>query len=269
MGCTVDGYGVCVSLKNLSILLIVLMILGLITVPAGGGGTFLGGYLVKKLNLSCRGIIKFCLIATIFAAAFTICFFLSCPNLIFAGVTAPYFPFKSSSEYQKNLPISGDISHEEFLNNVQKAILENRCNNECSCNNKKYEPICGADGVMYYSPCHAGCKEELNLDTMKVYRNCACIDTNNMTIEESSIKGDFDAINTMCESKCPHLWLFSVMCFCVMFFTFLATMPALSATLRYVFLILFFFLFYLLNISLTRIGVYMMTKDLSHLEYNG
>ena len=64
--------------------------LGLVTVPAGGGGTFLGGYLVKRLNLHCAGIIRFCVIATLVGVTFTTCFFLSCPNLAFAGVTQPY-----------------------------------------------------------------------------------------------------------------------------------------------------------------------------------
>lgn len=207
------------------------LLMGLITVPAGGGGTFLGGYLVKKLNLSCSGIIKFCLIATIFAAAFTICFFLSCPNLTFAGVTSPYFPFSQAL-------VSNDdqfVSHEKFLENVQNARLENQCNNGCGCSKEKYEPICGADGVMYYSPCHAGCSKEINLETLKVYQDCKCIQKYNGSNSNemfNNMAAGYDAINTMCESKCPHLWLFSVMCFCVMFFTFLATMPALSATLR-------------------------------------
>jgi organic anion transporter 4A len=66
------------------------VLLGLVTVPAGGGGTFLGGYLVKRLDLHCAGIIKFCVIATLVGVTFTTCFFLSCPNLAFAGVTQPY-----------------------------------------------------------------------------------------------------------------------------------------------------------------------------------
>lgn len=31
------------------------------------------------------------------------------------------------------------------------------CNAGCSCVRELYNPVCGADGVMYYSPCHAGC----------------------------------------------------------------------------------------------------------------
>ncbi|XP_039434591.1 solute carrier organic anion transporter family member 4A1 isoform X1 [Culex pipiens pallens] len=195
------------------------LLMGIITVPAGGGGTFLGGYLVKKLNLSCSGIIRFCLFATVFAALFTVCFFLSCPNLTFAGVTAPYFP-------QDNLRTPDARSTELF---VLPKTLDNACNSRCSCSKANYEPICGADGVMYYSPCHAGCSEEVNVVGAKVYRDCACI---NATFGPSEPYRSYDAVNTMCESRCNHLWIFVSLCFLVMFFTFLATMPALSATLR-------------------------------------
>ncbi|KAL9707124.1 hypothetical protein quinque_010642 [Culex quinquefasciatus] len=195
------------------------LLMGIITVPAGGGGTFLGGYLVKKLNLSCSGIIRFCLFATVFAALFTVCFFLSCPNLTFAGVTAPYFP-------QDNLRTPDARSTELF---ILPKTLDNACNSRCSCSKANYEPICGADGVMYYSPCHAGCSEEVNVVGAKVYRDCACI---NATFGPSEPYRSYDAVNTMCESRCNHLWIFVSLCFLVMFFTFLATMPALSATLR-------------------------------------
>lgn len=63
---------------------------GLITVPAGGGGTFLGGWLVKRLRLACSGIIKLCVLATLASALLTTCFVLSCPDYPFAGVTVPY-----------------------------------------------------------------------------------------------------------------------------------------------------------------------------------
>lgn len=31
------------------------------------------------------------------------------------------------------------------------------CNAGCSCIRELYNPVCGSDGMMYYSPCHAGC----------------------------------------------------------------------------------------------------------------
>jgi solute carrier organic anion transporter family, member 4A len=63
---------------------------GVITVPAGGGGTFLGGWLVKRWQLACSGIIKLCVAATAVAAAFTFSFVLTCDDYPFAGVTVNY-----------------------------------------------------------------------------------------------------------------------------------------------------------------------------------
>ena len=31
---------------------------------------------------------------------------------------------------------------------------------DCGCSAMSYEPVCGIDGAIYFSPCHAGC----NLD---------------------------------------------------------------------------------------------------------
>lgn len=38
--------------------------------------------------------------------------------------------------------------------------LDTECNSDCECSKDVYKPVCGVDGVMYYSPCHAGCKDE-------------------------------------------------------------------------------------------------------------
>lgn len=205
--------------------------------PAGGGGTFLGGYLVKKLRLCCSGTIKFCMIASMFAALFTICFFLSCPNLSFAGITSSYH----TVDVVESRAIVGDEKFERLIQNDPfKYNLESQCNRQCACSLHEYEPVCGADGLLYFSPCFAGCQEETSVDGSKVYRNCNCI-VNNLILNHSidnkhqngnSIFRDYDAINTMCSSKCSYLGLFVILCFFVMFFTFLATMPALSATLR-------------------------------------
>lgn len=36
------------------------------------------------------------------------------------------------------------------------------CNLACECVDVQFTPICGADGIQYYSPCHAGCLDSLN-----------------------------------------------------------------------------------------------------------
>lgn len=36
--------------------------------------------------------------------------------------------------------------------------LTGGCNADCHCSRENYNPVCGADSVLYFSPCHAGCK---------------------------------------------------------------------------------------------------------------
>ena len=36
------------------------------------------------------------------------------------------------------------------------------CSAECSCDEQKFNPVCGADGFVYYSACHAGCTTQSN-----------------------------------------------------------------------------------------------------------
>lgn len=203
-------------------------LMGLITVPAGGGGTFLGGYLVKKFQLTCSGIIKMCMCATIIATLFTSSFFLTCPNLAFAGVTAPY-RHQSMMDDGKVASSEARLSSDAFRGDTQAFELDSECNSKCDCGLRDYDPICGVDGVMYYSPCHAGCAKELAMDNAKVYLDCECISIDNGTAMDRG----YDAINTMCDSNCNNIWYFVALCFVCMMFTFLATMPALAATLRY------------------------------------
>lgn len=35
------------------------------------------------------------------------------------------------------------------------------CNANCGCTLENYNPVCGIDGIMYYSPCYAGCSESI------------------------------------------------------------------------------------------------------------
>ena len=34
------------------------------------------------------------------------------------------------------------------------------CNSDCQCTQEVYNPVCGIDGILYYSPCYAGCQTE-------------------------------------------------------------------------------------------------------------
>lgn len=209
------------------------MLMGIIVVPAGGGGSFLGGYIIKKLDLTCSGIIKLCLFATMGGTVFLTCFFLTCPNLAFAGVTAPYGHHQSKMMMMDGMVASSEarLSSESTFRSAMSVVeLDSECNSKCDCGRRNYDPICGVDGVMYYSPCHAGCGKELTMDNAKVYLDCECISIDNGT----AMDREFDAINTMCDTKCKNLWYFVALCFAVMLLTFVATMPSLAATLRLV-----------------------------------
>ncbi|EPY87499.1 hypothetical protein CB1_000243004 [Camelus ferus] len=63
---------------------------GYLVVPAGGGGTLLGGFLVNKLKLRGSGIIKSCLLCTLTSLLAVLVFLVHCPNVPMAGVTANY-----------------------------------------------------------------------------------------------------------------------------------------------------------------------------------
>lgn len=46
--------------------------------------------------------------------------------------------------------------------------LDNACNNGCGCSRSEFSPICGVDGITYYSPCHAGCYQGMRLNNVEV-----------------------------------------------------------------------------------------------------
>lgn len=200
------------------------LLMGLITVPAGGGGTFIGGYLVKRLNLNYVGIVKLCLTVTAISVLFTGSLLLRCSEVNFAGVTAPY------AGLEVDIPSSLMVvkNQEGLINGSAKNSLTSNCNHDCGCY-RTYNPVCGINNVQYYNPCYAGCKYEQMEGATKIYLDCSCIAVNRTQFQELPY---YDAKNTMCDNTCSNLWLFTVLCFLLMLFTFLGTMPALSATLR-------------------------------------
>lgn len=185
------------------------LIMGAVTVPGAGGGTFLGGYFVKRFNLRCSGIIKMCILCSLVPLVTIFAFFFSCPNVRFAGVN-----YKTN-----NLTVGID----RFLN---------ECNNQCHCQIEDFDPICGTDHVMYYSACFAGCQKVHHYGSTKVYEDCHCIDHpgRNVTLEGRQVT--IQAERDKCPSECNFLVFFLIAMFICMVFTFLVSMPSLAATLR-------------------------------------
>ncbi|XP_056130821.1 solute carrier organic anion transporter family member 4A1 [Lampris incognitus] len=209
---------------------------GYMVVPAGGGGTFLGGYIVKRLNLRCRGIIRFCMLCAVISLLAIFIFLIHCPNVPMAGVTAPYRPSPihyqqldrhagPRNQYLYNQPSNLQLNNSSSL----EGNLTVSCNTDCSCVRELYNPVCGSDGLMYYSPCHAGCSSINHTDPStgrQVYSGCTCIVGNvSWGMEGSALAGK-------CGSTCHHMPAFLSFLFIIISFTFLCSIPALTATLR-------------------------------------
>ncbi|XP_004716133.1 solute carrier organic anion transporter family member 4A1 [Echinops telfairi] len=179
---------------------------GYLVVPAGGGGTFLGGFLVNKLKLQGSGVVRFCLFCSLTSLLAVFVFVLHCPNVPVAGVTTSYHGH----------PLAEGVLQ-----------LTAPCNAACACHPEHYNPVCGSDGVLYYSPCYAGCLVEAAADpgSPKVYRNCSCV-------PPRLFSGPGHATAGKCSSACPRRPLLLAFMFVVIIFTFLSSVPALTATLR-------------------------------------
>ncbi|KAH3747199.1 solute carrier organic anion transporter family member 4A1-like isoform X1 [Dreissena polymorpha] len=182
---------------------------GYAAIPAGGGGTFLGGYLVKKFDLHVRGILRLCLGVTASVLLFALVFIAHCENIPFAGVNTEYGnTAQNSTEIRLSLQLDGE------------------CNAACRCSQDMYNPVCGIDGVLYFSPCYAGCQTEIKGDS-KMYTNCSCV-----VFNRTGPPPEYEAIEGTCKSSCKYLPLLLPICGLLMLMTFIASMPALAATLR-------------------------------------
>lgn len=109
---------------ELNVICYCLLYSGAATIPMGAGGTLLGGYLVKKLNLTCAGIIKFCFVCSFCAFCCIFCFLIKCPDTNMAGVNIPFTNLRSvlvsqsiSPIYFLSLPLRGFLwlSFQVFL----------------------------------------------------------------------------------------------------------------------------------------------------------
>ncbi|KAH3858651.1 solute carrier organic anion transporter family member 4A1-like [Dreissena polymorpha] len=183
-------------------------VMGIITIPGSGGGMLLGGYLVKRFNLKCRGIIRMC---AAFMVAACLCgpFMLAqCPNDPVYGMDSPYM---------QGSPASGLVSG---------------CNELCGCTTEGFEPLC-AQGIIFFSPCHAGCTDSITIDGKKTYANCSCLANATTALSTNTSPSDVTSFQPgKCSGSCPWLYVFCAMFLVTMVLTFATMSPGVAALFR-------------------------------------
>ncbi|XP_016347758.1 solute carrier organic anion transporter family member 3A1 [Sinocyclocheilus anshuiensis] len=137
-------------------------LLGMTAIPCACLGIFLGGLLVKKLNLSALGAIRMAMLVNLISTACYVSFlFLGCDTGPVAGVTVAY--------------------GNETLQVGQR--LEAPCMSHCNCYTSSVSPVCGSNGVTYLSSCFAGCTRVISTGLppplSQNMTGCACISAYN------------------------------------------------------------------------------------------
>uniref|UniRef100_H2Z037 Solute carrier organic anion transporter family member n=1 Tax=Ciona savignyi TaxID=51511 RepID=H2Z037_CIOSA len=180
------------------------MLAGAILVPAAVAGHLLGGGLISRFQMETPAILKLCAFSSFLVACASPLLLLRCGNKAMAGITATY-----------NQSLKWDFS---------RSNLTSGCNSNCNCQTEFYNPVCGGNGVAYFSPCYAGCPESSGYinSTIQVYNNCSCLGVN-----ETAHAG-------VCEASCFKLPLFLGLALFMVLLTFISHTPAVVVSLRIV-----------------------------------
>uniref|UniRef100_A0A665UWK0 Solute carrier organic anion transporter family member n=1 Tax=Echeneis naucrates TaxID=173247 RepID=A0A665UWK0_ECHNA len=126
-------------------------LLGMTAIPCACLGIFMGGLLVKKLNLSALGAIRMAMLVNLISTACYVSFlFLGCDTGPVAGVTVTY--------------------GNETLREGEKP--EAQCISHCNCFTSSISPVCGSNRVTYLSACFAGCSRR---ESARNLSGCSCI----------------------------------------------------------------------------------------------
>lgn len=132
------------------------------------------------------------------------------------------------------------------LNEPFQVNLTAACNFGCECHMTEVEPVCGNNGLTYFSPCHAGCTA---FSSGENYTNCACVQSNQPNVykgvggseAQASIanNNNYDEVTVVpvasagpCLSPCRTIYPFLILLFFMTFIVASTQMPLLMIVLR-------------------------------------
>ncbi|XP_037817048.1 solute carrier organic anion transporter family member 74D [Lucilia sericata] len=150
-----------------------------------GIGIVVSGLVIFKFKPTARAVAAWiALTALIYSAGMVILMFVGCNMYDFAG----YKPATSSSP----------------------AVIEPVCNAvlNCTCDKEQFAPICGIDGKIYISSCHAGCSSAgLRMeDNHTVFSECSCIEDAPIGNNSNS----YEAFSGYCDNNCKNFIIFII-----------------------------------------------------------
>ncbi|XP_072018413.1 solute carrier organic anion transporter family member 4A1-like [Amphiura filiformis] len=177
---------------------------GIILAPAAIIGPIASGYIIRRFDLKVPQILKLILVVLVLGGACFFGFLFYCPNVPFAGVTVVYQ--NTTQDYGGAFNLTAP------------------CNTNCKCEDS-FDTVCGSDGVMYYSSCHAGCLTETeDEDGSKEYSDCTCIPGT-----EDSLGA---AVAGRCSLDCSNMTWWLLVIFGALLFAFMSAVPYITALLR-------------------------------------
>ncbi|KAG8431381.1 hypothetical protein GDO86_018924 [Hymenochirus boettgeri] len=151
------------------------LLMGSANVPSAMAGIVLGGIIIKKFCLTPKQCGLFCVIGI------SLCGLVAFP-LTFLGCSTQKFASPQNDFHGSN--------------GIWQNVTE--CSSKCGCSSSAFNPVCGADGTEYISPCYAGCLEVQFSEkdsTVLNYTRCGCASSGSSANPGS------------CGTGCYHLFL--------------------------------------------------------------
>ncbi|XP_064484439.1 solute carrier organic anion transporter family member 4A1-like isoform X2 [Ornithodoros turicata] len=139
------------------------------------------------------------------------------------GLIGTWLVFLGFLGYCPNLDYAGTLDDKGM-----KVPISLNCSANCSCP-FEFNPVCGKDKKMYFSPCIAGCRRGIIMNNVNVYTDCDCINLGTHTDNATFI---VEAERVKCSTECFIFVLYIGAVFTALFCTFYISAPGISATMR-------------------------------------